>query len=107
MTDVAVASEPPTFGSERLTDTGVASALQRLSDSGLIERGCATVIGLDSIRDRLGPKWAARRDWVWETAERHLHRRLGDTGFAIRLGDTDFVICAGTSPETSRAISLN
>jgi hypothetical protein len=108
MTDLAVAAaEPPTFGSERLTDTGVASALQRLSDSGLIERGCATVIGLDAIRDRLAKKWESRRDWVWETAERHLQRRLGDTGFAVRLDDTDFVICAGTGPETSRAISLN
>lgn len=107
MSDVAVASEPPAFGSERLTDTGVAAALQRLSESGLIERGCATVIGLDAIRDRLGSKWSSRRDWVWETAERHLQRRLGDTGFSVRLGETDFVICAGTGPETSRAISLN
>lgn len=106
MAEAAIA-EPPTSRAERLTDATAASAFQRLADSGLIERGCATVIGLDAIRSRLGDKWATRREWVWETAERHLQRRLGDSGFSMRLDETDFAICAGGGPESSRAIALN
>jgi hypothetical protein len=99
--------ESSVANTERLTDTGVASSLQRLSDSGQIERGCATVIGLDAIRSRLGSKWEMRKEWVWETVDRHVQRRLGDTGFSVRLGEVDVAICAGTNAETNRAISLN
>lgn len=107
MGQLGAASESPALSAERITETSVAESLQRLSESGQIERGCVTVIGLDAIRDRLGAKWAARKAWVWETAHRHLHRRLGDNGFAVQLGEVDMAICAGTNPETNRAISLN
>jgi hypothetical protein len=97
----------PAFAAERVTDTGAVASLQRLALSGEIERGLVTVIGLDAIRERLGAKWQVRRDWVWETVERHLTKGLGASGFWLRLGEVDVAVCAGRTAEASRVIGLN
>lgn len=107
MDQSTAARESTSDSVDYLSDTSARADLQRLMDSGRIERGCVTVIGLNAIRERLGDKWRTRCDWVWETVAAHLGRRLRDHGFWVRLDDVDIAISAGSSPEISRAVSLS
>ncbi|HTI66915.1 MAG TPA: hypothetical protein VL460_05130 [Caulobacteraceae bacterium] len=107
MEHLGTSSEAPAHRTERLTEASATGSLQQLVDSGQIERGCVTVIGLDAIRARLGAKWESRRGWVYETVERHIHRRLGDSGFSVRLGEVDIAVCVGHDCDHAKAISLN
>lgn len=84
-------SPPPA----RLIDAANTSIFARIVDSGALERGCVTIIGLDAIRERLGLQWPAKRATVWDAAERVLVRKLGQNALWTRISEVDFVISSG------------
>ena len=46
----------------------------RLDGSEALQGGAVNIIGLDSVRDKLGERWPAKRSRVWEHVERELLR---------------------------------
>ena len=76
----------------RLDAAHLAEMLDRLGDPQALAAGQVNVIGLDGVAERLGPRWAARRDLVYEHAERVLERQLGPDIVYQRIGDTHFVV---------------
>ena len=76
----------------RLDAAHLAEMLDRLGDPLALAAGLVNVIGLEGVAERLGPRWAARRELVYEHAERVLERQLGPDIVYQRIGETHFVV---------------
>ena len=83
----------------RLTSVDLGSAVDQFGDPNLLSEGKINLIALNAIVERLGPRWAMRRDQVHEHVDRTLQRRLGLQAYHLRVSDTDFLIC---QPELGR-----
>jgi hypothetical protein len=78
---------------------GGEASLERFSDAQLLAEGKVNVISLEAVEQRFGPRWALRRDQVYDFASRVLERGVGDQGFHQRVSATDFFI---VHPDLSR-----
>ena len=107
MIGVELQAENRSFGTARPDDGADQSALERLVSSGMVERGCVVVLGLDAIRARLGDRWPYKRAQVWETIENHLSRRLRPEDFHLQIGETELLLASPDSRETNLARALN
>lgn len=74
-------------------------AMEPLAGSPMLGEGKINLISLEAIAKRLGPRWQARRDPIYEHVERIIARYVGADGNALRISDTDYLI---VQPETSR-----
>lgn len=83
----------------RLTSVNLGSAVDQFGDPDLLSEGKINLIALDAIVERLGTRWATRRDQVHEHVDRTLQRRLGLQAYHLRVSETDFLIC---QPEVGR-----
>jgi hypothetical protein len=96
-TPAVARSEPP--GLARLVSTDMATAIEQFQDPDLLSEGKVNVISLEAVVQRLGVRWPARRDQVYDHAERTLEKHLGLRGYFARVSETDFLIC---QPELGR-----
>jgi hypothetical protein len=87
-------------GSLRLS--GAHDVVSQFRDSPLLATGQLTVVGLDAIAERLGPRWPMRRDVVHEYAHRALHKAAGG-GHALvqRISDTEFIVAQSEVSRTT------
>src|SRR6185312_2118048 len=76
----------------RLDAAHLAEMLDRLGDPKVLAAGLVNVIGLDGVAERLGPRWSARRELVYEHVERALERQMGPDIVYQRIGETHFVV---------------
>ncbi len=76
-----------------MASVDLGSALDPFTDAGLLAAGKVNLIALDAIVERLGPRWALRRDQIHEHVDRTLQRRLPSSGYHVRVSETDFLIC--------------
>lgn len=81
-----------TMGVDRLAAADVQTALARLAGSPLADEGKVSVIALDAIRDRLGPRWESRRQQVHDHVERTLSRHLRVGGWFAQISEVDYVV---------------
>ena len=65
--------------------------LDRVIEAGLPEQGRVFALSLEPIRNSLGPRWAGKRDQVWDAAERALARRLPPPDVFLRIDETTFL----------------
>ncbi|MDI1282723.1 hypothetical protein [Brevundimonas sp.] len=65
--------------------------LDRVIEAGLPEQGRVFALSLEPIRNSLGPRWAGKRDQVWDAAERALARRLPPPDVYLRIDETTFL----------------
>jgi hypothetical protein len=79
-------------GVTRLATADARQALERIQSSTLISEGKVCLMSLDAIRQRLGPRWVARRDRVHDHGQQSLRRALGPHGFFLRVSETDFLV---------------
>jgi hypothetical protein len=79
-------------GVTRLATADAKQALARIQSSTLLSEGKVCLMSLDAIRERLGPRWIARRDRVYDNAQQSLRRALGPHGFFLRVSETDFLV---------------
>ena len=79
-------------GITRLASADAQQALDRIQASPLLGEGKICLMSLDAIRDRLGPRWAARRDRVYDHAQQSMRRALGPHSFFLRVSETDFLV---------------
>jgi len=75
--------------------------LERLALSRLTHGDGVVVIGLDAIRDRLGSRWAAKREQIWEGVERHLEHRLKPGDSHARVGDVELLLATESTPQAA------
>jgi hypothetical protein len=83
------AGAPPIL---RLDAAHLAEMLDHLGDHRALASGLINVIGLDGVAERLGPRWSARRELVYDHVERVLERQLGPDIVYQRIGETHFVV---------------
>jgi hypothetical protein len=79
----------------RLISADASAVFARLTENGAIARGGVSIIGLDSVRERLGDKWARKQEVVWDHLETAAERHLGDSDLCLRLSETDYAIAVG------------
>ena len=103
----AAPSETRSFAPDQERMVDLRAALERLALTGVVDRGCVTVIGLDAVRDRLGERWEARRERIWEGVNAHLARRLGPHDLHVRLDEVSLLLALGDTPEQALVLSLN
>ena len=104
----AAAAAPPTQDDlVRIASADTRAVLERLSGTDLVERGSVTVISVEAIRERAGPRWERKRDDVWGYLERKFDEHLSFQDIRHRVNETDFLV-AMTSEEgiAAQAISL-
>jgi hypothetical protein len=77
---------------DHIVDAEAQSVLERLEGSALVEGGQVNLIGLNSIKARLGDRWRARADQVHDHVHRSLSRFLGDRGYFVRISQTDYLV---------------
>ena len=77
---------------DHIVDAEAQSMLERLEGSVLVEGGQISLIGLNSIKARLGARWPGRADQVHEHVHRSLSRFLGDSGYFVRISQTDYLV---------------
>ena len=77
---------------DRVTSAQARDGLERLAGSEVLNAGAVNLIGLDAIRDHLGPRWAGKRDRIWEHVERDLEKRLGAFDMALRLDEATYLV---------------
>jgi hypothetical protein len=80
------------LGLDRLASADASATLERLRGSPLLAEGKVNLIGLDAVRDRLGARWQAKREQVWEQTERCFTRQMGPLAFAVRVSETDYIV---------------
>lgn len=79
-------------GAVRLVAADAEAALVRFSDPQLLAAGQINLISLEAVQQRFANRWQARKDQVFDFAERVLERGVGPGGFFQRVSDTDFFI---------------
>ena len=84
------------------------AALNQRDTAGALAAGKVTMISLDAISERLGPRWPGKRALVYEHLERDLERTMGALGFHQRISDTDYLVAqADRSPLAGQIACLH
>jgi hypothetical protein len=85
----------------RRLDPAAAATLERFHGSPLLANGQINLMSLDAIAERLGSKWAMRRQPVYDYIDRLLERHVGANGHFLRVSETDFLIVLPDEPKLS------
>ena len=88
-------------------DAGRRDVLERLALDRLVHGGGVVVIGLDAVRDRLGARWPAKRELVWEWIERRFERRAHPTDTCARLSDVELLLATNDGPRAALGRGLD
>jgi hypothetical protein len=100
---------PPGGGAavNRLTTVDARVVLERIAGTDLLERGSVTVISVEAIRNRVGTRWARRRDDVWRYVQRKCDEHLSFQDLRHQITETDLLIAMTTEEGVAaQAISL-
>lgn len=65
--------------------------LDRVIEAGLAAQGRVFALSLEPVRQSLGERWDARRDYIWDAAERTLERRLPPPDVFMRVDEVTFI----------------
>jgi hypothetical protein len=99
---------PSTGGITRIASADAQQALERIQSSSILGEGRVCLMSLDAIRERLGPRWVARRDRIYDYAQQSLRRALGAHCFFLRVSETDFLVAQpGVGRVAGQAACLN
>ena len=82
-----------------LTSADARQALDQLKGTDVLAEGKVCLVSLESIRERMGPRWAARREMVHDYATQTLRRQLSSRDFFLRISDVDYLVA---QPAVSR-----
>lgn len=77
---------------ERFSTHELGPVLERFRASGMLAEGRINLIGLDAIAERLGDKWNARQEQIYDHVDRTLTRHLEGGGFFQRVSPTDYLV---------------
>jgi len=80
-------AEPP-----RRLNHDVIASLEPFVGSPLLESGLINLVSLDAVIARLGARWPAKRQAVYDYTERTLERAVGDQGHYLRVSESDFLV---------------
>ncbi len=83
---------PSLQGVQRLEAANARAVMERVVETGLIERGAVAVISVDAIRERSGDRWAKRSADVSAYVARKCIEHLSIHDLHHRLSDTDFLV---------------
>jgi hypothetical protein len=89
----AEAGSPPRRAeAPRRLNHDVVASLEPFVGSPLLENGLINLLSLDAVITRLGARWPAKRQAVYDYTERTLERAIGDEGHYLRVSEADFLI---------------
>jgi hypothetical protein len=91
----------------RIISADARSALEQLNPS-LLSEGKVCMLGLESLRQRLGSKWYSRRERIYEHVQQSLRKQIGAHGFFLRVSETDYLVAQpGVHRLAGQAYCLN
>jgi hypothetical protein len=76
----------------RLESEQAHALLRDLAAAGEIEKGLAHILSLDGVADRLGERWMAHRDAVYQQTERALYRYVTGQGRYLRVAPFKYLL---------------
>ena len=82
----------PLPGVKHIVSADARQALEQIKSSPMMADGKVCLMGLEAIRERLGPKWLRRRERVFEYVQTSLRKQVGPHGFFLRVSETDYVV---------------
>ncbi len=95
-------------GVTRLISADARQALEQLKTTSLLSEGKVCLVGLDAIRERMGARWGARREMVYDHVQQTLRRQLGAHGFFLRITEADYLVAQpAVSRLSAQAYCLN
>jgi hypothetical protein len=104
----AARAAQPSRGIARFASADARLALERIQASALLAEGKVCLLGLDAVRERMGPRWPGRREIVYQHVQSTLRRQLGPHGFFVRISETDFLVAQpGVGRLEGQAYCLN
>ncbi|HEY2706564.1 MAG TPA: hypothetical protein VGI95_00795 [Caulobacteraceae bacterium] len=99
MQQASATAAPDAGAIVRLVSADAHQALEQIQASSLLSEGRVCLMGLDPVRERMGPRWVGRRQMVYDYIQQTLRRQLGAHGFFLRISETDFLVA---QPAVSR-----
>ena len=93
--DRLVLDDPVTW----LTSADARQALDQLKGTDVLSERKVCLVSLEAIRERMGARWSARREMVYDYARQTLRRQLGSRDFFLRISDIDYLVA---QPAVSR-----
>jgi hypothetical protein len=99
MQQASATAAPDAGAIVRLVSADAQQALEQIQASSLLSEGRVCLMGLDPVRERMGPRWVGRRQMVYDYIQQTLRRQLGAHGFFLRISETDFLVA---QPAVSR-----
>jgi hypothetical protein len=95
-------------GVTRLTRQDAGHTLELLRASRLVQERRVCLVGLDAIRNSMGPRWAVKRETIYEHIQRSLERHMGVHGYCVRINETEFLVAQpSVTCEEGQAACLN
>ncbi len=96
------------YAVQKVAAADASAVLESVAASGLVERGCVVMIGVEAIRDRAGERWDRKREDVWAYVTRKLAEHLPAQDLRHRVSDTDFLIAmTSATGAAAQAIAMN
>lgn len=96
------------YAVQKVAAADASAVLDSVAASGLVERGCVVMIGVEAIRDRAGERWDRKREDVWAYVARKLAEHLPAQDLRHRVSDTDFLVAmTSASGAAAQAIAMN
>jgi len=86
------AVELTSVGSESVHRSAARNVLEQIRGSPLLAEGRINLICLGAIAERLGQRWPARRDFVYDHTERVLGSKFGPHALVQRISDTEYLV---------------
>ena len=83
---------PQSAEAPRRLDHGAIASLEPFVGSALLENGLINLLSLDAVIHRLGDRWPARRQAIYDYTEHTLDQAIGDQGHYLRVSEADFVV---------------
>ena len=99
------ATASPSHLTASIHEVSAASMLEAMGRSSLSDDGQALMVSVEAIKTALGPRWAPRRNQVYEVVQRHFRKYLSPTDVWQPASETYFlVVTPNTPPMVAQAL---
>ncbi len=105
MSDADLRARPDGSFSLKLTQDDAVEIIERLRETHAGSMGRAFMLRLGALTERLGAKWEAKRDLVFDHLKTSFERKFPEPNWCIKIGDDAFLAVIITLGEHKGALS--
>jgi len=90
---------PPALA--HIVDAGTQAVLEQFRGSALLGAGQLSLVGLEAVAQRLGARWPARRELVYEHAQKVLSKGMGPHALVQRISEAEYLVAEPSLPRAA------